>query len=74
MLMDITWNSAHMAARGVHWLGSLGYLELPVVGFLLGAALCVVRSGARRAIAWGLASSVFVLSLKLLNDPALPLP
>jgi hypothetical protein len=73
MLVDATWSLAQTAMAGAQWLASLSYLQLLGAALLLGTANWVLQSGPRRALVFGLSASVFVLSLKLLRDPTLPL-
>ena len=73
MLVDATWSLAHKAMAAGYWLASLSYVQLLGAAFLLGSANWVLQSGPRRALVFGLSASVFVLSLKLLRDPTLPL-
>jgi hypothetical protein len=71
-MMDIAWRLRRLVAAGSFWLSTLSYLELVAAVCLAWLAICATNSGANRATALTMSGIVFVLLLKLLNDPHIP--
>jgi hypothetical protein len=72
MMMDIAWQLGRLVSAGSYWLFTLSYLELVAASCLAWLAIRAINSGANRAIALTMSGIVFVLLLKLLNDPQIP--
>jgi hypothetical protein len=72
MMMDIAWRLGRVVAAFSYWISTLSYLELVAAACLAWLAIRAINSGANRAIALTMSGIVFVLLLKLLNDPNMP--
>jgi hypothetical protein len=70
--MDMAWSLGRLLPDGIHWLSSVGYLELAAMGVLAWTAICYVNAGASKGLALVLSASVFLLLMKMLNDPSFP--